>query len=108
MKKREASIITRIVGSCYHPNAVALMSHLPDEEDLTLKREPDNKFDPSAVAVYHGSTMLGYVPAVDATTVARVMDEGYDHGCHVRSSAPAICVWWNLDKEIDKDPFALD
>jgi len=30
---------------------------------LTLKREPENKFDPNAIAVYKGALHIGYVPS---------------------------------------------
>jgi hypothetical protein len=32
------------------------------ETELTMKSEPENKYDPSAIAIYFGDNHIGYVP----------------------------------------------
>ncbi len=43
-------------------------------DPLTLEREPANPFDPRAVAVYWQARKLGYLPRVENTAAAQLMD----------------------------------
>lgn len=45
-------------------------------QTLRLKREPDNKHDGRAVAVYWQQHKLGYLPRVENTAVAQMLDRG--------------------------------
>lgn len=46
-------------------------------DPLVLKREPDNRYDPCAVAVLReNGEQIGYVPRNQAEWVSRIMDEG--------------------------------
>lgn len=79
-----------IVGANFHPPATQILKSLPLNTPLVLYPEPDNKYDPNAIAVYiHISEILfeklkpgivipynrnsefhlGYLPAVDAATL---------------------------------------
>ena len=71
-----AKMSTYIAGCNHKPGASARLLILPNGQHLELKREPENKFDKNAAAVYHGGLHLGYVPAVDSPAVAKVMDSG--------------------------------
>ena len=44
-------------------------------QELTLEREPGNKFDYFAVKILWESYMLGYVPSKYSTEVSQVIDE---------------------------------
>ena len=44
--------------------------------ELKLVREPDNIHDPNAVAVYFHEEQLGYVPRVENTAIAQMLDRG--------------------------------
>lgn len=47
---------------------------------MKLVREPDNKHDPNAIAIYAegARNKAGYVPAARAKTLARLLDGGTD------------------------------
>jgi len=47
-----------------------------------LEREPNNQHDSKAVAAYHGSTKIGYIPA-EKRWVCNSIDEGDTHEVHV-------------------------
>ena len=51
-----------------------------NESEIRLVREPSNKYDPNAVAVWwrndHEAKQLGYVARNQAPTVARCLDNG--------------------------------
>ncbi len=42
-------------------------------EMLILKAEPENKYDPHAIAVYKGSDKLGFIPAQEAEALSEVI-----------------------------------
>ena len=46
--------------------------------DFLLKREPDNKYDSNATAVYVDNLKIGYIPKKHSKSVARAMDQ-YDY-----------------------------
>ena len=50
--------------------------HLAIDARLELAREADNIHDPNAVAVYFHTEQLGYVPRVENTAVAQMLDRG--------------------------------
>lgn len=45
-------------------------------DELRLVREPQNVHDSNAVAVYFRDEQLGYVPRVENTAVAQMLDRG--------------------------------
>jgi hypothetical protein len=69
-----------ITGSTFYLNATALIKNLKPGDALTLKREPELKYDKNAVAVYlpskFGDKQLGYVPRGLAADLAPIMDAG--------------------------------
>ncbi len=71
-----ATMVTYIAGMNFRPGTAERLKALPRNQPLELKREPKNPHDKNAVAVFHGPTHLGYVPAVDARSVAAAIDRG--------------------------------
>lgn len=83
LKKQEERILvlkTALAGAWHHmendEKAKALVELKPGTE-LTLYREPDNKYDEWAIAVYLGENdRIGFVTRFKNETVARLMDAG--------------------------------
>lgn len=46
------------------------------ENEITLKREPDNKYDKHAVQVLMDEHLIGYIPKEDARIISEKMDRG--------------------------------
>jgi hypothetical protein len=69
------TIRTTIVGTRFRgPKAVAALARLRPGDRLRLVREPENEHDPDAVAVYSGTTHLGYIPrGVNRDVADRIM-----------------------------------
>lgn len=57
-----------------HRGTEALVASLPNDEPLTLIREPGNQYDSNAVQVWARGTMLGYVSSKQNETLARFID----------------------------------
>lgn len=60
------------------------VGNIVPEAELTLYREPDNKYDKWAIAVYTANDdMIGYIPRFKNETIARLMDAGKKFICIV-------------------------
>jgi len=59
-----------IAGFTYWDGFGALSSLRPGSA-LTLQGEPDNPYDPDAVALYYGEYKLGYVPRTENSLISR-------------------------------------
>ena len=66
---------TTVVGTKYRgPAAVAALARLRSGDRLRLVREPGNPHDPDAVAVYSGTTHIGYIPrGINRDVADRIM-----------------------------------
>lgn len=69
--------LVALVGTKYHgPEMVQLLASLPQGEQLTLIREPNNKFDSAAIQVWARGFHIGYVKSSQNKALARAMDAG--------------------------------
>ncbi len=59
-----------------HHRAEGIWPFLRPGLELRLRREPWNRHDPLAVAVYYRQEKLGYLPRSDNAAVARWLDQG--------------------------------
>ncbi len=67
---------TYVAGTSYVKDQ-SVFDDLKDDDKLTLKREPDNRFDDKAILVLDGTgRKLGYVPERDNIVFTRLMDAG--------------------------------
>lgn len=62
-----------IVGA-RHQGAENLVKSLDFGEPITLRRDPNNRFDRNAVEVWARKTHIGYVPRGQAAILAKLMD----------------------------------
>lgn len=83
-----------ISGFQYHDGALVL-SKLRVGDRLELVPEPDNPYDPEAVAVKYKGTMLGYVPGDMNAPLAVMMHFGHAavFECRVLQVAPEKDPW---------------
>lgn len=72
-----------IAGFQYWDGATVL-NELRAGDCLQLVPEPDNPHDADAVAIYHGSTKLGFVPAEHNGTLALMLHYGHAAAFEVR------------------------
>ena len=64
-----------LAGFQFHQGDIA-WSSMTVGAPLDLVREPDNRHDPNAVAVYFRENKLGYVPRGENGAVAQMLDRG--------------------------------
>lgn len=66
-----------VAGTTFIKNLHEIETKLEQGQYLDLKREPDNKYDAFAVAIYNSQgEKLGYVPRDKNQMLARLMDAG--------------------------------
>ncbi len=72
---KEPLIETLIAGFRHHHGA-ALWPWIRLGDELRLRREPGNRYDPSAVSVWFQGRKIGYLPRTANSRVARALDRG--------------------------------
>jgi len=65
-----------IAGFTYY-DGLDVINELKLGAPVTLKSEPDNPYDPDAVAIYFDMTKLGYVPQVKNSYVSSLLYFGH-------------------------------
>ncbi len=70
------TINSAVVGTKFHPAGSNALSDAAQGEMVALVREPDNEFDPNAVAVHINGHKCGFVPRAQAERLAAGMDAG--------------------------------
>ena len=96
-----------IVGTRHRgAEAMAALAALTRGTPIALRREPDNAYDPGAVACYAGDMHLGYLPRAQYGSIRDALDAGraveatltseaiIDNGDIVPGGAPRLTVSW--------------
>lgn len=76
--KRPQAYPCSIVGTIDEDRAQYIRRFVQIGDRLTLYREPDNPYDPDAVAAYHHDFKIGYIPR-ERAWLCRSIDEGDEH-----------------------------
>ena len=65
-----------IAGFTYY-NGVDVFESLKIGKELSLKAEPENPFDPNAVAIYYEQEKLGFIPKDENELIRKFLNLGY-------------------------------
>lgn len=65
-----------IAGFTYW-DGLEVLDELKVSTTLRLEAEPTNGFDPNAVKILYGDTMLGYIPSAENETIFKFLQLGY-------------------------------
>jgi len=79
-------IVGTVFGGAAAKSAIALMQ---PGDAVQLVREPNNQFDPLAVACHYRGLHVGYIPRQANQAIARALDAGRELTCTVRE-APVV------------------
>ena len=83
MEKRKHYLYCNVAGFMFWDGCEAF-GELENGTELKLVREPENKYDPEAVAVYYKDFKLGFVPSSENEKISRFLDMGYTDLFEVR------------------------
>jgi len=65
-------------------------------DELDLVREPDNKYDGYATAIYWNARKLGYLPREENITMANLLDQGMLLNCMVKRVFKKNASWESI------------
>ncbi|MBV5315308.1 MAG: HIRAN domain-containing protein [Prolixibacteraceae bacterium] len=74
-----------VAGTSFCKELETIEDKIVPEKVLPMKREPNNKFDEFAIAIYCDSIRVGFVPAEMNLVCSRLMDAGKLFFCRVVS-----------------------
>lgn len=70
-------------------------------DPITLRREPGNPHDRRAVALYWQGEKLGYLPRVDNTVIAGLLDQGAPVDAHIVRKNQSPDPWEKLEVKVE-------
>ena len=73
---KNANMNSFIAGIKYRDNYEYMLSKLSEGMEIQLRKDPDNPYDPDAIAVYNGEDHLGYIPKRDIPAIILNMEDG--------------------------------
>jgi len=77
MYERSRNVLDcHIAGFTYY-DGLDVIEHLKLGTPVTLRSEPENPYDPEAVAVYYENTKLGYVPQAKNSYISQLLYFGH-------------------------------
>ncbi|MBO4565570.1 MAG: HIRAN domain-containing protein [Bacteroidaceae bacterium] len=72
---KNKNVSSFITGLRYRENYEELLDALKEGMKVSLIPEPDNPYDPNAIAIYNGKDLLGYIPAKDIPVISLNMEK---------------------------------
>lgn len=78
-----------VAGFTYY-NGALVFDQLKIGTPLNLGYEPDNRYDPKAVAIYFGEHKIGFIPRTHNDAIAKLLEMGHNpFVCHIQRLDPA-------------------
>lgn len=71
---KNANMNSFVAGIKYRDNYEEMLSKLSEGMEVQLRKDPDNPYDPDAIAVYNGNDHLGYIPKRDIPAIVLNME----------------------------------
>ena len=72
---KNANMNSFIAGIKYRDNYEEMLSKLSEGMEVQLRKDPNNPYDPDAIAVYNGNDHLGYIPKWDIPAIVLNMED---------------------------------
>jgi hypothetical protein len=74
-----------------------LIDNMKQGEILELVREPENKYDESAIALYYQGHKIGYIPAESNETLSKIIDANLlELHCQITAINTKAMAWENI------------
>lgn len=75
-KPRRILLLDSVVAGFSYYDGEKIWHQLKEGDPLTLRREPTNPYDEKAIEIFWKKHKLGYVPRVDNSALAQLLDRG--------------------------------
>lgn len=99
MRPRRKLLMTTLAGYQYY-EADRLISALRVGDQLRLRANPANRYDPRAVEVWWNADMLGHIPRTDNASVALLLSDQVPVLATVRHVDPAASIWQRIGIDV--------
>lgn len=77
------------------------LEHLMEPgKEISLIREPENKYDEAAIAVYFNNEKIGYLPRAENATIALLMDQQATVTATITDLNPEADAWEKVWMEV--------
>jgi len=102
-KKHEHVLDVQLAGFQFHDGS-KMWNDMHEGDDLSLKREPNNRYDEKAISIFWRKNKLGYVPKFQNKNLAQMMDMGCGLSARInalrKSGNPMERVCIGISKEV--------
>ena len=75
-------------------------SQMKVADALTLQREPQNRYDTHAIAVYWQQSKLGYIPRRENRTLTQMLDRGQTRNAQIQRLQNEAAPWGRIEVKI--------
>lgn len=75
-RRSKLEILDSRIAGFHHHNGHKVYYQMQSGDPLSAVREPTNKYDANAIALYWQQVKIGYVPKVNNRALAKLIDEG--------------------------------
>ena len=90
--KRKVYLLHCFVAGFRYYSGMDLLNEMEVNDFLELRREPNNKYDEFAIALYWQQEKIGFIPADSNETIARLLDA---------EALPLLASITHLNKEVE-------
>ena len=73
---KDISVLNTDIAGVYYQKPEKFAQDIAENDIITLKREPENKFDHLAIALYYKKIKIGYIPKAKNEVLAKLIDAG--------------------------------
>lgn len=98
---REIFLLDIVVAGTTHCDEIyEVYPYLEKGVVLRMQRQPQNKHDQNAIAIYYEKTMIGYVPRELNLIISRLMDAGKAFFCRIEDVELVDDYWVKIAAKI--------
>jgi hypothetical protein len=89
-----------VAGTTHCPEIDKVFPHLEKDLVLRMQRQPDNKYDENAIAIFYEKIRIGYVPRELNLIISRLMDAGKAFFCRIEDVELVDDYWVKISAKI--------
>lgn len=102
-KDRSVLLLESVVAGFQYYRGERVWRNLKVDAPLRLVREPGNSYDEKAIEVYWRGEKLGYVPRVDNSVLAQLMDRGVPLRARISGLRRSYDPWERVSFEVEME-----
>ena len=89
-----------VAGTTHVENISYIYPYLEKDQVLRMQRDPKNKFDENAIALYYDENRIGWVPRELNLVISRLMDAGKAFFCRIEDVELVDDYWVKISAKI--------